>query len=209
MELSDINLKTLSSELGHYRNLYVDVDGTLVFWPDPTPGLYQAGKPYTINQELVDKLKLWRLRMPNGVLVVWSGTGKQHAEWAVKTCGIDDIVDVALAKPSAMIDDTLAWLLNESRAALKPSGRLMKNPVVNEEPPPLPDPKDVDMPSMLYYAKMMREHTLTLQQRMDVIRKLAGNMPCECETGVRCTAHTLRDAVAGHFDYERASDPRI
>jgi hypothetical protein len=87
--------------------VYVDVDGTLVFWR----GCTDPGDPYTgvegerypeINQPLVDRLK--RFHVPGQTcLVVWSRTGGAHAKRIADLCGLNP--DACLPKPRLCIDD--------------------------------------------------------------------------------------------------------
>lgn len=94
--------------------LFVDVDGTLVFW-EGKPGRMVRGVPQehlhqfcTINQKLIEALKHWK--DSSKFLAVWSMGGKEHADWAVLLTGLESIVDATLPKPCAIVDDgTRRW----------------------------------------------------------------------------------------------------
>jgi len=100
--------------------LYVDVDGTLLKWPGPTPGLRNDGTP-EINKDLIKQLRKWKERT-NGYIIVWSGNGKTHADWAVDFMGIEDLPDFVLGKPNIFIDDTYEWI--DTRPKYNPDIRL-------------------------------------------------------------------------------------
>lgn len=93
--------------------IYVDVDGTLVFWPGPDPG--EAPIPWhpslapssrhpwpAINQPLVDRLNAW-YRPHSRCLVVWSRAGALHARQVAQYCGLT--AHAYLPKPRMAIDD--------------------------------------------------------------------------------------------------------
>ncbi len=91
------------------RTIYVDVDGTLVFWPGNRPGRYPRkgesgyGEDPAINAKLVE-----RLNASDADIVIWSRSGKAHAEWAAKYCNINAIA--CLSKPNLMVDDSMKWI---------------------------------------------------------------------------------------------------
>lgn len=87
--------------------IYVDVDGTIVFWPDPSPGrAMMPGDPRIggprINQPMVDALK--RFYVPGKTcLVIWSRGGAVHAKKMAEFCGLS--ADAYLPKPRLVVDD--------------------------------------------------------------------------------------------------------
>ncbi len=91
------------------QTVYVDVDGTLVFWPGNRPGRYPRkgesghGEDPAINTKLVERLKA-----SDADIVIWSRGGKTHAEWAAKFCDIDAVA--CLSKPDLMVDDGRRWM---------------------------------------------------------------------------------------------------
>jgi len=99
----------------HNETLYVDVDGTLLIWPQPDPSRPPPAPliPYDraeIDHEVVRALRRWKAANPDGQLIVWSMRGRKHAERAVGVCDLADVVDLVLAKPGTMIDDA-PWLV--------------------------------------------------------------------------------------------------
>jgi len=100
--------------LDNIESLFVDVDGTLVFW-EGKPGRVFRGVPREdlhkhcrVNEELVEALKRWSNE--DNFLVVWTTGGKAHADWAVKLTGLEGFVNMVCGKPHALIDDgTTHW----------------------------------------------------------------------------------------------------
>ena len=92
--------------------IYVDVDGTLLIWPEPDPGVYYVGQENTqepkINEKVVDQIKLFH--EGGWEIVVWSANGREHAQWAVDFCGIGPYIIAVLKKPLIFIDDSYVWL---------------------------------------------------------------------------------------------------
>jgi hypothetical protein len=87
--------------------IYADVDGSIVFWPDPSPGRAmmpgdkRTGGP-RINQPMVDALK--KFYVPGKTcLVIWSRGGAAHAKKMADFCGLT--ADAYLPKPRICIDD--------------------------------------------------------------------------------------------------------
>lgn len=106
--------------------VYVDVDGTLLFWPTslggPTPQELRnardkcAGLPHTpgmlprVNTRLVGELHRWYVtRVSKGgspVIVIWSMGGRQHALMAVTFCDFPAAMHIrCLPKPDCIVDD--------------------------------------------------------------------------------------------------------
>lgn len=91
------------------RTIYVDVDGTLIFWPQPNPGAQQPNCVPKVNHKLVTILREWKALDRHNVLIVWSAGGADHVSYAVKLAEIEDIVDYKLSKPEVFIDDQYGW----------------------------------------------------------------------------------------------------
>ena len=113
--------------------LFVDVDGTLLFWPGdkpgdvPAPGEPAYGREPKLNAELVDALMTWRGDNPRSKLFVWSANGADHARWAARFCGLHDRVDGYLDKPQkgdGVIDDKPEW--HKRFARLTPNGEFLR-----------------------------------------------------------------------------------
>lgn len=104
------------------ESVFVDVDGTLLIWSEPAPGTVDIGGKPKINWKLIHRLRDWK-RDTGGEIVIWSGNGKQHAQWAVEVAEIGDIVDAVHAKPRAMIDDSFEWFFR--RRLYRPDGALV------------------------------------------------------------------------------------
>lgn len=80
--------------------IYVDVDSTLLMWPNGV----DVGAPI-INSRLVIELLKWRAGRPGGTIVVWTTGGKAHAEKAAQLCFPSDTAIVCVAKPDLIVDD--------------------------------------------------------------------------------------------------------
>ena len=115
----------MASKLDAFRAVYVDVDLTLINWPDDRPvlptdtveAMRAAGA--TVNQPLVDELSSWRVSSPDRELVVWSANGAAHARAAAKLAGIEDFTEACLTKPQVFVDDNPQWVAK--RTWLSPS----------------------------------------------------------------------------------------
>ena len=100
--------------------VYVDVDGTLLLWPDE-PGhptkeqtenlkKWWNGKPYNekllpkVNKRLVEELEKWQKRR-NGTIVIWTMGGEEHAQIALHMTKLISGAVRCMAKPDLMIDD--------------------------------------------------------------------------------------------------------
>lgn len=88
--------------------IYVDVDGTIVYWPEPSPGeAPMPGHPRfgewpEINWPMVDALK--KFYQPGKTcLVIWSRAGAAHAKKMAEYCGLS--ADAYLPKPRLAVDD--------------------------------------------------------------------------------------------------------
>ena len=114
-------------EFADYEALYVDVDGTLVFWPGGKPGrVPRKGEPHhgelpARNVALIAALQAWWRRERQ--LVVWTAGGQRHAKWAVDYCGIASITTAALAKPSIIVDDGFKWMQRRTGYCRVPKDR--------------------------------------------------------------------------------------
>lgn len=95
---------------GLERAAFVDVDGTLVLWPAPDVGRVPrggeagTGEAPVVNAKLVERLRA--LKRDGWEIYVWSRGGTKHADRAVAYCGIADIVEATLPKPSRLYDDS-------------------------------------------------------------------------------------------------------
>ena len=112
----------MAGKLDAYRVVFVDVDLTLINWPndkpilDPPGGMLAFG--VTVNLGLVKALKEWREAAFERELVVWSAGGAAHARAAVALAGMGDFVDAVVPKPHAFVDDNPPW--SNARAWLSP-----------------------------------------------------------------------------------------
>lgn len=79
--------------------VYVDVDSTLLMWPNGV----NNGAP-VINVRLVAELLKWR-KGRAGTIVIWTTGGKAHAEKAAQLCFPGDLDVTCVAKPDLVIDD--------------------------------------------------------------------------------------------------------
>ena len=63
--------------------LFIDIDDTLIIYPQHQPGPNPMGVtnglPYETNESLVEAIKTWLRRDPNGQVVIWSGGGEEYA----------------------------------------------------------------------------------------------------------------------------------
>lgn len=86
--------------------IYCDVDGTLLIWPN-VAGRPGRGADDIVNEEpkinvgLVQRLKAWK-KETGGTIIIWTGGGKEHAEYARRLTGLDA---VCLSKPKYVVDD--------------------------------------------------------------------------------------------------------
>lgn len=90
----------------HQRTVYVDIDGTLMRWAGNKLG---NGMPQ-IDAELLAKLDM--LRAKGVQVVLWTGQGKQYADYVVERFGIRNHFDAVLAKPHVILDDAPDWFEN-------------------------------------------------------------------------------------------------
>lgn len=97
-----------------YQTIFVDVDGTLILWSENRPGKAFSGVP-KMNMRLIRWLIEWRRKNPEGNIYVWSTSGAIHAEWAVEFCGLEELIDGAMAKPDLIVDDSFTWLKKRAR----------------------------------------------------------------------------------------------
>lgn len=92
--------------LDRHNVVYVDVDGTLLFWPTkpgrvPRSGETGFGRPPELNAPLVEQLRRWH--HGNRFLAFWSRGGRKHCEMAARLTGLKP--DACLPKPEVAIDD--------------------------------------------------------------------------------------------------------
>ena len=79
---------------------FVDVDGTLLLWTGKNGA--EAAPP--INEALI--LRIRALKADGWDICVWSYGSAEHARRAVEYCGIADVVDWCINKPTLIVDDT-------------------------------------------------------------------------------------------------------
>ena len=87
----------------------MDVDGTLLIWPEPTPGVRKGGVEPVFNSNLITILIQWKQVFKNRELVVWSANGSDYARKACVACGLTGFVDACISKPHVFIDDSWKW----------------------------------------------------------------------------------------------------
>lgn len=98
-----------------HRSVFFDVDDTLIIWDwqsvtddmnelitivDPESGHTEMVLPH---QRHIQLLKQFKAR--GHTVVVWSAGGWAWAESVVKQLGLEDLVDVTMAKPDWYVDD--------------------------------------------------------------------------------------------------------
>ena len=99
--LSESNLE--QEALLHQRSVFVDIDGTLLRWPGNILG---SGMPQ-LDLELLARLDA--LRAVGIQVVLWTGQGKQYADYVVDRFNIREHFDAVLAKPHVILDDAPDW----------------------------------------------------------------------------------------------------
>ncbi len=99
------------NDLIKHNPLFVDVDGTLLIHPFPACGHKQDGQRPTLNQELVDAIRLYRDERPLFRTVAWSANGERYARDMLTSFGIISLFDVVIGKPGLLIDDAFDWLM--------------------------------------------------------------------------------------------------
>lgn len=104
-----------------HNPLFVDVDGTLIRHPFPHCGHKQDGKRPTLNQELVDAIRLYRDERPLFRTVAWSANGERYARDILTSFGIISLFDVVIGKPGLFIDDTFDWLMLRPKLVVRNS----------------------------------------------------------------------------------------
>ena len=96
-----------------HNSVFVDVDGCLLIWPGkkrgriPRKGEPGYGESPTPNLQVIEMIKKHKAK--GRYIVVWSRGGARHARMAVEHCGLGDVVDLCLAKPRTVIDDSFGW----------------------------------------------------------------------------------------------------
>lgn len=116
------------------RVVYVDVDGTLLIWPEPTPGVRKGGVEPAFNSNLISVLIHWKQTFKNRELVVWSANGSDYARKACVGCGLTGFVDACISKPHVFIDDSWAWF--NARFAFDQNTNLVNASVLIDGLPP-------------------------------------------------------------------------
>lgn len=110
------------------KTLFVDVDGTLVLYPDMYPNgevpnqhflchMFFGKNPEFetggyVNSLVVSKIKAFKAI--GYTIVVWSQSGGDWAEHVIKKLSLEAYVDVCMSKPLWIIDDLepSKWLTN-------------------------------------------------------------------------------------------------
>lgn len=94
--------------------LFFDVDDSLVLWgkkEDPTDEEIQINDVYMPDTKITlikHKRNIELLQRNKGqgrTIVVWSAGGVFHAEEVIKALGLEDYVDLIMAKPTQYVDD--------------------------------------------------------------------------------------------------------
>ena len=126
--------------LDNFRVAYVDVDLTLILWPDMKPVICKTlaelkASGAVLNAPLAEALRLWwldEIMNPAGAgknaareLVIWSAHGAAHARAAAKWACLDEMAMACLTKPQVLIDDNELWI--KKRTWLSPN--LEPNPL--------------------------------------------------------------------------------
>lgn len=115
---------------------YVDVDQTLVLWgyTSEDPGAIQIQSPDGLVSEYViphlphiEKVKHHKAR--GQLVVVWSAGGWEWAEAVVRKLGLENYVDLVIAKPQWAWDDLTPNEFIRERCYIdyKPSQSLLRN----------------------------------------------------------------------------------
>jgi hypothetical protein len=86
--------------------VFCDVDDTLVLWDSKNPNMEIKGIPVEIHHVHVEKLKQFAAR--GHFIVVWSAGGYEWAANVVKLLGLEETVDLVIAKPRWFFDDLRA-----------------------------------------------------------------------------------------------------
>lgn len=94
------------------KSIFIDVDGTLLFWPGkpgrvPRRGEAGYGKDPEVNRALCDKIIDWHRQGCH--ITVWSTGGEDHAKWAVNFSNMSLYVNHICSKPQLVIDDNKNW----------------------------------------------------------------------------------------------------
>lgn len=100
-------------KLSNARNLYCDVDDTLIIW-DPEKFSHSSTDLLTIEDNKqsfkflphhrhIDFLR--KVKLQGYGIVVWSKAGADWAEKIVLALGLEDVVDVVASKPEFVLDD--------------------------------------------------------------------------------------------------------
>lgn len=115
--------------------IFFDVDDTLCLWRKLRPGevyvemtcpFYGTKESFVPHREHIEKLIEHK---KNGeTVVVWSQGGAEWAEAAVKALGLEEYVDLIMAKPAKYYDDldSVYWMCNRTWIGEEP--RLGSNP---------------------------------------------------------------------------------
>ena len=101
------------------RILYVDVDSTLIRWDrwnEDTRYSYAIESKFDTDDEekearnimsvCLETVRIMKQHKERGhSVVVWSAGGAEWAEYAVKSLGLEPLVDLVISKPDWFIDD--------------------------------------------------------------------------------------------------------
>ena len=107
--------------LEEFRVIYVDVDLTLILWPNVKPVICRTLKSLkasgaVLNEPLAEALRHWWLDggLEERELVIWSANGAEHAHSAAQWGQLEAMATACLTKPQAFIDDNELWIKNRT-----------------------------------------------------------------------------------------------
>lgn len=80
--------------------LFVDCDDTLILYSQEGINPYGVhyGTPYVVNEPLRRFIRQYAARLPDALIVIWSGGGKEYARECVRLAGLDDLEVACLIK---------------------------------------------------------------------------------------------------------------
>lgn len=86
--------------------LFVDCDDTLILYSQTGINPYGVhyGTPYIVNEGLAEFIRQYAAAMPDALIVIWSGGGKEYARECAKLAGVDDIGAAYLIKDRSTFD---------------------------------------------------------------------------------------------------------
>jgi hypothetical protein len=97
---------SMTHYVANVNTVYVDCDDTLVLWRKTAEaGPEVAGLPIQCWRHERHLTLLDNLKAVGYAVVVWSHGGAAWARQVVEALGIEDVVDVVVAKPALWLDD--------------------------------------------------------------------------------------------------------